>query len=198
MNHRANQLLALVVVAIFVSSGIAMAQETGQSTRERSLKQDTTMQGSSGRSFQGTQDTLQGYPGRSWQGKQDTIQGSSRNTLDTVGESSDEHLYEPDNTGVNKRDRQDTEVTADEQGQSTADIEITRKIRRAIRENDSLSTYAQNIKIITKNGMVTLKGPVHSEHEKSTIEAKAAAVAGKAKVKNEIEIKAAKQGSKND
>ena len=81
-------------------------------------------------------------------------------------------------------------MTADEQGQSPADIDLTQKIRRAIVDDDSLSTYAKNIKIITKDGMVTLKGPVRSEQEKSTIEAKATAVAGTAKIKNQIEVKA--------
>ena len=53
----------------------------------------------------------------------------------------------------------------------------------------SLSTYAHNAKIIAQNGMVTLKGPVTSEEEKKTIEAKAAEVVGPEKVTNELQVK---------
>lgn len=59
-----------------------------------------------------------------------------------------------------------------------ADRAITQKIRKAIHEDSSLSTYAHNIKIITRDGKVTLRGPVRSEAEKNNLEAKAASVAG--------------------
>jgi len=63
-----------------------------------------------------------------------------------------------------------------------------KKIRKAIHEDGSLSTYAHNVKIITQDGKVTLRGPVRSEEEKSNIEAKAAAVAGQTNVTNQLEI----------
>jgi osmotically-inducible protein OsmY len=44
-----------------------------------------------------------------------------------------------------------------------ADRAITKQIRMAIHDDNSLSTYAHNVKIITQNGKVTLKGPVRSE-----------------------------------
>jgi hyperosmotically inducible protein len=69
-----------------------------------------------------------------------------------------------------------------------ADREITRKIRAAIVGDKSLSTYAHNIKIITQDGKVTLKGPVRTEKEKADVEAKAAAVAGATNVTSEIAI----------
>lgn len=53
----------------------------------------------------------------------------------------------------------------------------------------SLSTYAHNVKVISQNGMVTLKGPVQSEDEKSAIEAKAAEIVGKDKVTSQLEVK---------
>jgi osmotically-inducible protein OsmY len=56
-------------------------------------------------------------------------------------------------------------------------------------DDKSLSTYAHNVKVITQNGQVTLKGPVQSEEEKRTIEAKAAEVAGQNKVTSELNIK---------
>jgi osmotically-inducible protein OsmY len=66
----------------------------------------------------------------------------------------------------------------------------TKKIRQAIVADHSLSTYAHNIKIIAQNGEVTLKGPVHSEDEKSSIAAKAADVVGSQdKVHNDLTVK---------
>ncbi len=93
-----------------------------------------------------------------------------------------------DNTGVNKRDRQAAEPTAEQQKNNRSDLETTRLIRRAVVTDKSLSVYAHNIKIIAQNGVVTLKGPVRSEEEKQAIEKKAAEVAGAAQIKNEIEV----------
>ena len=93
-----------------------------------------------------------------------------------------------DNSRINQRDRNKGEVTADQQKQNKSDIEITRNIRRAIVKDDSLSTYAHNIKIITQDGAVTLKGPVRSAEEKAEIEKKAADVAGAGRVTSQIGI----------
>jgi len=93
-----------------------------------------------------------------------------------------------DNTGINKRDTSPENITADQQGQTKEDREITQKIRQAVVDDKSLSTNAHNVKIITVDGVVTLKGPVASEAEKRTIEEKAAQIAGKDKMKSEIEI----------
>jgi len=95
----------------------------------------------------------------------------------------------PDNTKVNDRDRNKAEPTADQQKENRPDREITRDIRRSIVQDKSLSTYAHNVKIISQNGMVTLKGPVRSEDEKSAIEAKAAEIVGRDKVTNQLEVK---------
>ncbi len=97
---------------------------------------------------------------------------------------------QPDNTKTNKRDRKPGAVTADQQKMNSADRELTKKIRQAVIADKSLSTYAHNVKIVSQDGIVTLKGPVHSEAETSTIEAKAAEMAGGAdKVKSEISVK---------
>jgi hyperosmotically inducible periplasmic protein len=95
----------------------------------------------------------------------------------------------PDNTKVNDRDRNRAEPTADQQKETRTDRDITRDIRRAIVQDKSLSTYAHNVKIISQNGMVTLKGPVRSEEEKAAVEAKAAEIAGKDKVTSQLEVK---------
>ena len=65
---------------------------------------------------------------------------------------------------------------------------VTQKIRKAIHEDQSLSTYAHNIKVITQDGKVTLRGPVRSEEEKSNLEAKAASVAGQENVTNQLDV----------
>ena len=91
----------------------------------------------------------------------------------------------PDNT---KQNKDQTNPTADQQKMNPADRAITQKIRKAIHEDSTLSTYAHNIKIIAQDGKVTLKGPVRTEKEKADIEAKAAAIAGAANVTSEIEV----------
>ena len=94
----------------------------------------------------------------------------------------------PDNTKVNQRDRAVNEPTAEQQKNNPSDLERTRLIRRALVGDKGLSMYAHNVKIITRNGTVTLKGPVRSEEEKKIVEQKAVEIAGAANVKNELEI----------
>jgi hyperosmotically inducible protein len=91
----------------------------------------------------------------------------------------------PDNT---KRNKDQTDPSADQQKMNPADRAITQKIRKAIHEDKSLSTYAHNIKIITQDGKVTLRGPVRSENEKSNLQAKAVEIAGQDNVTNQLEI----------
>jgi hyperosmotically inducible periplasmic protein len=71
----------------------------------------------------------------------------------------------PDNTKINERDKNSSEPTADQQKENPSDRDITQQIRKAIVKDKSLSTYTHNVKIISQNGMVTLKGPVQSEAE---------------------------------
>ncbi len=93
-----------------------------------------------------------------------------------------------DNTKTNQGDANKDATTAGQQKMNPADRDTTKKIRSSIFQDKSLSTYAHNIKIITRDGKVTLKGPVRSEDEKSNIEAKAKAVAGDANVDDQLEI----------
>ncbi len=90
-----------------------------------------------------------------------------------------------DNSERNKRH---TDLTAGDQGNDPRDIEITRQIRKSITGNDALSTYARNVKIITRNGSVVLKGPVRSLDEKELVENTARKVAGNAQVSSELTI----------
>jgi hyperosmotically inducible protein len=85
---------------------------------------------------------------------------------------------QPDNTKANKGDASSGAVTADQQKNDKTDRLLTKKIRHSLMQDKALSTYAHNVKIISQNGTVTLKGPVRSEDEKKLIESKAADIAG--------------------
>ena len=98
--------------------------------------------------------------------------------------------YPADNTGRNVRDRDDRTLTSEDQSENKADRELTQKIRKAVVEDDSLSASAHNIKIITVDGVVTLRGPVKSAEERNAIGAKAVKIAGAGKVKNQLETAA--------
>jgi osmotically-inducible protein OsmY len=91
----------------------------------------------------------------------------------------------PDNT---KKNKDQTSPNADQQKMNPSDRAIAQKIRKSIHDDTSLSTYAHNIKIISQDGKVTLRGPVRSEDEKNNLQAKAVEVAGKENVTNQLEI----------
>jgi hyperosmotically inducible periplasmic protein len=95
-----------------------------------------------------------------------------------------------DNTARNERDRSSASTTATDQAENKQDLEIAANIRKAIIADNSLSTNAHNVKIIASNGVVTLRGPVKSEQEKSSVEAKAKGVAGVQQVNNMLEVEA--------
>ena len=97
-----------------------------------------------------------------------------------------------DNTKVNQRDRNPNEPTADQQKENRSDRQLTAEIRREIVKDKSLSTSAHNVKIITQNGAVTLKGAVKSDAEKQAIESKAAQIAGDGKINSELQVAPAK------
>ena len=103
-----------------------------------------------------------------------------------------DNTQQPDNTKVNERDRDKSQPTADQQSNNPSDLDITQQIRQSIMKDKTLSTYAHNVKIITEGGLVTLKGPVRSEEERSSIEAKASAIVGADKVTNELAVKSKK------
>lgn len=94
----------------------------------------------------------------------------------------------PDNTGRNARDRDNATKTAGDQSESEADRTISQNIRQAIVADDSVSTNGKNVKIITVDGVVTLRGPVKSATEKTNIAAKAQQIAGVKNVENQLEI----------
>jgi hyperosmotically inducible periplasmic protein len=99
---------------------------------------------------------------------------------------------EADNTGKNQRDRSGETKTSGDQSNSSEDVNTTAAIRRAVVKEDSLSSMAKNVKIITANGRVTLRGPVKSDAEKTKIAELAQAAAGNAKIDNQLEVKTSK------
>lgn len=95
---------------------------------------------------------------------------------------------EVDNTGINERDAAGNTKTPENQSNNETDVEITRRIREAVTDDDSLSVNAQNVKIITANGKVTLRGPVKSEQERNKIVTTASKIVGPNKVQDQLEV----------
>mgnify|MGYP002685511727 CR=1 FL=1 len=91
------------------------------------------------------------------------------------------------NTGVNVRDRQDIAKTPIDQNENTSDIQITADIRKQVVAT-KMAVNAQNVKIITQDGKVTLRGPVQTAEEKQRIEEIATSVAGDNKVDSQLEV----------
>lgn len=97
-----------------------------------------------------------------------------------------------DNTSKNQRDRSGETRTSGDQSNSSEDVQITAAIRSAVVKEDSLSSTAKNVKIITADGTVTLRGPVQNAAEKAKIAELAQSAAGNAKIDNQLEVKASK------
>lgn len=95
----------------------------------------------------------------------------------------------PDNTSVNKADRDSAQPTADQGKNNMTDRNLEKNIRRDVIKDKSLSSYGHNAKIISQHGTVTLRGPVHSEDEKRSIEEHARKYAGDGRVNNELTVK---------
>jgi hyperosmotically inducible periplasmic protein len=95
----------------------------------------------------------------------------------------------PDNTKANKTDTNSTTPTADKAKNGASDREIMKQIRHDVVNDKSLSTYGHNVKIISQHGKVTLKGPVHTEDEKTAIAGFAQKYAGDGNVDNQLTVK---------
>jgi len=94
----------------------------------------------------------------------------------------------PDNTAINERDRSRETQTSGDQSNSSADLKITQAIRQALMNDSELSTTAKNVKIITNNGQVALRGPVKTAQEKAKIDQLAKSAAGGAKIDDQLEV----------
>jgi hyperosmotically inducible protein len=98
------------------------------------------------------------------------------------------HSSDADNTAVNERDRSSAALTPMDQGPSPADRSITTQIRQAVMRDGSLSFTAKNVKIITINGRVTLRGTVKTDAERAAIESAARKIAGSTQVESQLEV----------
>jgi hyperosmotically inducible protein len=94
-----------------------------------------------------------------------------------------------DNTSINTRDKSGATQTPQKQTNAEADRKLLAEVRRAVVADKSLSTSAHNVKIVSLNGVVTLRGPVRSQDEKGKVEALAQQVAGVTRVENQLDVK---------
>jgi hyperosmotically inducible periplasmic protein len=103
--------------------------------------------------------------------------------------AADNEKAKPDNTETNERDRSGETKTSGDQSNSSADLKITQAIRRALMKDRELSTTAKNIKVITANGQVTLRGPVKTAQEKARVDQIAKSAAGDAQIDDQLDVK---------
>ena len=104
----------------------------------------------------------------------------------------DEDKSKADNTAINERDRSDEAKTSGNQSNTPTDLKITQTIRQALMKDDELSMTAKNIKVISANGQVTLRGPVKTAQEKAKIDQIVKSAAGGAQIVDQLEVKESK------
>ena len=103
--------------------------------------------------------------------------------------AADNEKTKPDNTATNERDRSGETKTSGDQSNSSADLKITQAVRRALMKDRELSTTAKNIKVITANDHVTLRGPLKTAQEKAKIDQLAKSAAGGSQIDNQLDVK---------
>lgn len=116
------------------------------------------------------------------------VGGCDRPAANGTGAGDKTGAVPADNTDKNERDRNMDTLTPGDQGGSEADRTVTQQIRQDLVKNDALSTTGKNVKIITVDGVVTLRGPVKSTGEKSQIATIAQNVGGVKRVDNQLEV----------
>ena len=109
--------------------------------------------------------------------------------LSLIPTFADDEKTKADNTATNERDRSGETQTSGDQSNSSSDLKVTQAIRQALMKDDTLSTTAKNIKVITENGQVTLRGPVNNAQEKARVDQLAKSAAGGAHVVDQLDIK---------
>ncbi|MGC1321392.1 MAG: BON domain-containing protein [Candidatus Udaeobacter sp.] len=110
-------------------------------------------------------------------------------TLSVAALAANNEETKPDNTATNERDRSGETQTSGDQPNSPTDLKITQAIRQALMKDSELSTTAKNIKVITANGHVTLRGPVKTAQEKARIDQLAKSAAGDAHIDDQLDVK---------
>jgi hyperosmotically inducible protein len=124
--------------------------------------------------------------------KQTLLALTCLSALSLAAFAADNEKAKPDNTATNERDRSGETQTSGDQSNNKDDVNTTAAIRRAVVKDHSLSAMAKNVKIITANGTVTLRGPVKTDAERTKIAELAQSAAGNAKIDNQLEVKASK------
>lgn len=109
--------------------------------------------------------------------------------LCAFGAQADATKTPANNSGINERDRSEQRLTPEDQPQAKADVELLAKIRRAVLDQPNLSLDGQNVKIITADNKVTLRGPVKDKAERKTIEKAVRGAAGGLTVDNQLEVR---------
>jgi len=109
-------------------------------------------------------------------------------TNEPVGTTTEPSATAPDNTAINERDASGATKTPIDQDEDQADVKTTAEIRKRIVAQEGMSINAQNAKVVTSKGKVTLRGPVENQSERDTIDRIAREVAGDTNVENLLEI----------
>ena len=173
---------------ICAATCLILASFLAQAAEQPVADPHTTMERSN--STTSNSDTDTGHPGTghpSTNNSNDSSTGDS-STTELGNRKSNSETNNADNTDINERDRNQQALTPMDQSNTKADIKVTQAIRKSLMEKE-MSTNAKNIKIITRNGNVTLRGPVANAAEKMEIAKLAKAVPGIKKVSNQLEVK---------
>jgi len=161
----------LIALSLILTSFSAYAEDSTSSTYPRDDSSKVTSPASQAPSDAGATNDLKGA------------------APDSMGKNyENSRTVAPDNTKINARDRGNQTLTSGNQSNSKRDIKLTSTIRRSIMKS-GLTTLAKNIKIITVNGNVTLRGPVNTEAEKEKIGSLASSVQGVNQLDNQLEVK---------
>jgi len=88
----------------------------------------------------------------------------------------------------NTKRNQQQDTTSGDQAENAEDRTITQRIRQGVVADDDISVTGKNVKIITVDGVVTLRGPVKSVQEKTSIAKVAKQVDGVKRVENQLEV----------
>ena len=134
---------------------------------------------------QDTNDNLNSSASKPWRNSSMSSSNDLRRS-ELTGNSN--AVSDADNTERNVRDRNSNTLTPLNQGNSQTDLNITSQIRKEIVDDKNLSVNAQNVKIITVNGYVTLRGPVNTANEKRQICDVAKRIAGSQNVQDQLEV----------
>ncbi len=94
-----------------------------------------------------------------------------------------------DFSAISMRDDAGAAILAAEEGNDKSDLRIARALREAINDDKVLASLGQNIRIESRNGEVTLRGPVNNDAQRLRLAQLALNTAGVTGVNNELDVK---------